>query len=160
EVGAIAAHRYGLGSCELRPDDGGAAARGDLVQTAASRGRVQGLEPLVALAHDRRLPLWVAELNSAPCGGAPGAGDSFTAALWLPARLFAPPRRGAARADAHPSAGAVYAPFAVRGATATPRPPYYGMLAFARAAPRGSRVVPVTVDGGNRVRAWATRARD
>jgi hypothetical protein len=30
------------------------------------------------------------------------------------------------------------------------------MLAFARAAPRGSRLVPVRVDDGDRVRAWAT----
>src|SRR5262249_60812799 len=58
EVGAIAAHRYGLGSCALRADDGGAAARGELVQTAAARGRVEGLEPLVSLAHERGPPPW------------------------------------------------------------------------------------------------------
>jgi hypothetical protein len=159
EVGAIAAHRYGLGSCELRPG-GGAAARGELVQTAASRGRVEGLEPLVALAHDRGLPLWAAELNSAPCGGAPGASDSFTAAVWLTDALFALARLGADRADVQTFDGAVYAPFAVRGAAADPRPPFYGMLAFAQAAPRGSRLVPVSVSDGNRVRAWATLARD
>src|SRR6185312_4072435 len=60
----------------------------------------------------------------------------------------------------HTFDGAVYAPFAVRGDAPVPRPPFYGMLAFAQAAPRGSRLVPVTVAGNDRVRAWATIARD
>ena len=160
DIGAVAAHRYGLGACALRPGDGGAAARGDLVQTATSRGRAQGLEPLVALAHGHGLPLWVAELNSAPCGGAPGASDRFAAAVWLTDTLFALARLGADRADVQTFDGAVYAPFAVSGDAVQPRPLFYGMLAFARAAPRGSRLVPVTVTGNDRVRAWGTIARD
>jgi len=156
-VGAIAAHRYGLVGCELDPDP--AAVRGELLRTTASRDRMEGLAPLVALAHRHRLPLRVAELNSAPCGGAPGASDRFAAALWLADALFALAGTGTDRADVHTFDGAVYAPFAVRGTRAVPRPPFYGMLAFARAAPRGSRLVPVRVGDAGRVRAWATTDR-
>ena len=157
-VGAIAAHRYGLAGCALGAPDGAAAAdaRGRLLGSAASRGRMEGLEPLIALAHARRLPLRVAELNSAPCGGAPGASDTFAAALWLTDALFALVRSGADRADVHTFDGAVYAPFARRGDAVVARPPFHGMLAFARAAPRGARLVPVRVSGAGRVRAWAT----
>jgi hypothetical protein len=158
-VGAIAAHRYGLGGCAL---DRSAAAqrRAALLSTQASRDRMTGLEPLVATAHAHRVPLWVTELNSAPCGGAPGASDSFAAALWLTDALFALARAGADRAAVQTFDGAVYAPFAPHGAEVEARPPFYGMLAFARAAPRGSRLVPVRIDNGGRVRAWATEARD
>ena len=157
-VGAIAAHRYGLSGCELGGD--AASSRAALLATQASRERMAGLEPLVAIAHAHRLPLWVTELNSAPCGGAPGASDSFAAALWLTDALFALVRAGADRAAVQTFDGAVYAPFARRGAGAVARPPFFGMLAFARAAPRGTHLVPVRIAGGGRVRAWATEAPD
>ena len=157
-VGAIAAHRYGLSGCELGGD--AASSRAALLATQASRERMAGLEPLVAIAHAHRLPLWVTELNSAPCGGSPGASDSFAAALWLTDALFALVRAGADRAAVQTFDGAVYAPFARRGAGAVARPPFFGMLAFARAAPRGTHLVPVRIAGGGRVRAWATEAPD
>jgi len=157
-VGAIAAHRYGLSGCELGGD--AASSRAALLATQASRERMAGLEPLVAIAPAHRLPLWVTELNSAPCGGAPGASDSFAAALWLTDALFALVRAGADRAALQTFDGAVYAPFARRGAGAVARPPFFGMLAFARAAPRGTHLVPVRIAGGGRVRAWATEAPD
>jgi hypothetical protein len=155
EVGAVAAHRYGLPGCHLHPDGGDLRRR--LLSTEASRERMASLAPLIALAHRNRLPLRVAELNSAPCGGAPRVSDSFAAALWLTDALFALVRAGADRADVHTFDGAVYAPFARRGRAVAPRPPYYGMLAFARAAPRGSRLVPVRLRDAGPVRAWATR---
>ena len=66
-----------------------------------------GLAPLIAVAHARRLPLWVAELDSAPCGGAPGASNTFAAALWVTDALFALLRAGADRASVHTFDGAV-----------------------------------------------------
>ncbi|MFL5272621.1 MAG: hypothetical protein ACJ79E_11235 [Anaeromyxobacteraceae bacterium] len=156
-VGAVAAHRYALAGCRLQP--AGAADLRTALLSSATRGRLEGLAPLIALAHRRRLPLDVAELNSAPCGGAPGVSDSFASALWLADALFTLARAGADRVDVHTWDGAVYAPFARRGAEVVPRPPFSGMLAFARAAPRGSRLVPVSVAGNSRLRAWATTAR-
>jgi hypothetical protein len=158
EAGAVSAHRYALPGCNLRPD--AAALRSRLLSTEASRARMEGLAPLIALAHRRRLPLVVAELNSAPCGGAPGVSDSFAAALWLADALFALLRAGADRVDVHTWDGAVYAPFARRGRAVRPRPPFYGMLAFARAAPRGSRLLEVRIEDAGPVRAWATAGRD
>jgi hypothetical protein len=158
EVGAVAAHRYALAGCHLQATDA-ADLRTELL-SAATRERLEALAPLIALAHQRRLPLDVAELNSAPCGGAPGVSDTFASALWLTDALFTLARAGADRADVHTWDGAVYAPFARRGVEVAPRPPFSGMLAFARAAPRGSRLVPVSVTGNRRLRAWATTARD
>jgi hypothetical protein len=98
----------------------------------------------------------VDELNSAACGGRPRFSDSRAAALWLADTLFAILRAGAAGADVHTWRGAAYAPFAVEGSRIVARPPLAGMLAFARAAPAGSRLVGVRVDGAAGVRAWAT----
>jgi hypothetical protein len=158
QVGAVAAHRYGEPACVLRPDVTDVRSR--LLDTDTARTRLDALAPLIGLAHARGLPLRVAELNSAPCGGAPGISDSFGAALWLTDSLFELVRLGADEADVHTFDRAVYAPFARRGTTVTVRPPFYGMLAFARAAPRGTRLVPVRVSDAGPVRAWATTARD
>jgi hypothetical protein len=158
-AGAIAAHRYGLPGCALDAANADAH-RARLLRTTASRERMAGLAPVIALAHGRHLPLWVAELNSAPCGGAPGASDTFASALWLTDALFALLRAGADRAAVHTFDGALYAPFARAGDAVTARPLLAGMLAFARAAPRGARLTPVRIAGGGRLRAWATTAPD
>jgi hypothetical protein len=149
-AGALSGHLYALPRCAGR-----APPLSWLLTTAASRGRVASLAPLVAVGHRRGLPVHVTELNSAACGGRPGLSDSFGAALWLTDTLFALLRLGADQADVHTWAHARYAPFDVAGATATPRPPLTAMLAFARAAPPGSRLVAASADLG-KVRAWAT----
>jgi hypothetical protein len=148
----VAAHLYALPSCE-------AATPGAdwLMSPAASRDRVATLAPLQRIARRARLPLQVAELNSAACGGRPGLTDTPAAALWLTDTLFALLAQGAQAADVHTWRGAAYAPFVVDGTRgAVARPPLDGMLAFARAAPSGSRLVPASVRGGDGLRAWAT----
>ena len=149
--GGIAAHLYALPQCSAPTPSAEW-----LMSTAASRDRVAGLAPLAAIARRHRLPLRVAELNSAACGGRPGLSDTRAAALWLADTLFAILRLGAAGADVHTWHGAAYAPFAVAGRHVVARPPLAGMVAFARAAPSGSRLVAATVHGGDGVRAWAT----
>ncbi|MEY2533069.1 MAG: hypothetical protein QOF29_979 [bacterium] len=153
-IGALSAHRYARSGCAVHPDAG--AERAALVSDDASRARMAGLRPLVALAHRHGIPLHVAELNSAPCGGTPGVSNTFAAALWLTDALFSLLRAGADRVDVHTWDGAVYAPFQRRGAAVRVRPPFFGMLAFARAAPRGSRLAGVRLAGAGGVRAWAT----
>ncbi|MEA2324224.1 MAG: hypothetical protein QOD81_4074 [Solirubrobacteraceae bacterium] len=153
-IGALSGHRYALSGCAADPDAD--AERAALVSDDASRARMAGLRPLIALAHRHGVPLHVAELNSAPCGGTPGVSDTFAAAVWLTDALFALLREGADRVDVHTWDGAVYAPFARRGGAVRVRPPFYGMLAFARAAPRGSRLAGVRVVRAGDVRAWAT----
>jgi hypothetical protein len=159
-VGAVSAHLYALAGCALDPDDP-AALRRRLVARAASEGRARALGPVLAIAHRRGLPVRVAELNSVPCGGAPGVSDTFAAAVWLADALFALLRAGADAVHVHTWDGAVYGLFERRGATVRARPPFHGLLAFARAAPRGSRLVPVRVAGAGprALRAWATADR-
>ena len=158
QVGAVAAHRYGEAACVLRLDVTDVRSR--LLDTGTAHARLERLRALIRLAHVRGLPLRVEELNSAPCGGAPGISDSFAAALWLADSLFELVRLGADEAHVHTFDRAVYSPFARRGSAVAARPPYWGMLAFARAAPRGSRLVPVRVADAGPVRAWATRTAD
>jgi hypothetical protein len=77
--------------------------------------------------------------------------DTAAAALWLADALFALADAGAGGADVHGFPGAYYAPIDVpRSVAGLPetvkRPPYDGMLLFARAAPRGSRIAQVRLD--------------
>jgi hypothetical protein len=149
-VGAMSAHLYALPNC-----DAPAPPPSWLLTTAASRGRAAGLAPLVALGRRHGLPVRLTEFNSAACGGRPGLSDSFGAALWLTDTLFALLRQGLDQADVHTWAHARYAPFDVSGTRARARPPLTGMLAFARAAPPGSRLIATGGKLGP-LRAWAT----
>jgi hypothetical protein len=126
------------------------------MSTSASRDRVATLAPLAAIARRHGLPLRVAELNSAACGGRSHFSDTRAAALWLTDTLFSILRLGAAGADVHTWSGAEYAPFATAGSRVTARRPLQGMLAFAKAAPTGSHLVPTAVHGGRGLRSWAT----
>jgi hypothetical protein len=146
----MSGHLYALPMC-----DGPAPPPSWLLTADASRGRAASLAPLVALGRRHGLPVRVTELNSAACGGRPGLSDSFVAALWLTDTLFALLREGVDQADVHTWAHARYAPFVVAGTRARARPPLTAMLAFARAAPPGSRLVAT---GGKRgpLHTWAT----
>jgi hypothetical protein len=57
-----------------------------------------------------------------------------------------------------------YAPFELthdaNGWHALAQPEYYGLLMFARATPRGSRLLPLSGGAAGRLAAWATRGRD
>ena len=159
DVDELLAHAYALAACNPSTDPAGLRAR--LLTDAASRGIVRYLEPYAG----RGLPIRVSEFNSAICGGVAGVSDTFAAALWAPDALFALAQAGARQVDLHTWAGAYDAPFvfdATRGApVATVRPLYYGLLLFARAAPAGSRLLPVRVaDPRSGVRAWATKDPD
>lgn len=147
----LSAHLYALPRC-----GGPSPPPSWLLRPKASRGLATRLDALAALARRRGLALRVPELNSAACGGRPGLSDTFGAALWLADTLFALVREGVDQADVHTWDHARYAPFAIRDGGAQARPPLIGMLAFARAAPRASRLVPVAVGGAASLRAWAT----
>lgn len=126
-----------------------------LLSARASRGRAATLAPLARIARAARLPMRVTELNSAACGGRAGFSDRFAAALWLTDTLFALLREGSRQTDLHTWQHARYAPFDARGERVVARAPLVGMLAFARAAPAGSRLANVHLAGAA-VRAWAT----
>jgi hypothetical protein len=150
QVGALSAHLYALPRC-----GGRAPPVSWLLTTTASRARAASLTPLIAIGNRQRLPVRVTELNSAACGGRPGLSDSFASALWLTDTLFALLSEGVDQADVHTWAHARYALFDVTRTGASARPPLTAMIAFARAAPPGSRLVGTRGQGG-RLRAWAT----
>ena len=102
------------------------------------------------------LSVHVTEMNSAPCGGRPGLSNRFGAALWLADTLFALLDQGVAQVDVHTWNHARYAPFALTTQGVRARAPFTGLLAFAKAAPSGSRLAHVHVRGSHGLRAWAT----
>ena len=160
-VDGISGHFYPLVSCEDErpPSD----LISQLLSDESSRAMLEKLGPLIDVGHARGVEVHVSELNSAICGGVPGVSDALAAALWLPDALFTLAARGADGVTVHSFAGAHYAPFDVvttngRPRT-TPRPLYFGMLLFTKAAVTGSRLVPVTTPDQKGVRAWATADR-
>jgi hypothetical protein len=147
----VAAHLYALSDCAAPTPP-----LEWLMSAEASRGRVASLRPLAAIARRAGVPLRLAELNSAACGGRPHWSDTSAGALWLADTLFAALRLGVVEADVHTWRGARYAPFAVTRHGVRARPPLTGLLAFARTAPAGSRLVATTVRGTGSLRSWAT----
>jgi hypothetical protein len=147
---ALAGHLYAQPNCEApTPSEAWLAGR------ASSRSRVASLDPLLRIGREEGLPVSVSELNSAACGGRPGLTDQPVAALWTADTLLALARAGARSADLHTWAGAAYAPFVVAAdGRVTAKPPLTGLLAFARAAPSGSRLARTITSGA--VRGGAT----
>jgi hypothetical protein len=78
--------------------------------------------------------------------------------------LFALAADGVDGVNFHTFSKAYYRPFWVAHAhgrwQASVAPMYYGMLAFGRAAPPGSRLLRVGVPAKTGLRVWATRGRD
>jgi hypothetical protein len=149
----LAVHMYAMPYCDAPPPPASW-----LMTREASRGLAAKIRPIARLARRRALSLRVSEMNSGVCGGRRGISDRSFAAVWLADILFALVSEGVRQTDVHTWRHAVYAPFAVEGTRARAQPALAGMLAFARAAPSGSRLAATRVSGG--VRAWATRSRD
>ena len=157
-VGGLSTHLYALRRCEDPTPPAELIER--LGDPETTRAMVDRAGPMLELGRRHGLPVRITELNSAVCGGVPGVSDTFAATLWLADALFELTRAGAAGSDVHGFPGAFYTPVDVRGRRAVPRPPYSGMLLYHRAAPRGSRLLPVQLDDApESVRAWATLDR-
>lgn len=119
----------------------------------------------VAVAHAHGLPMRLDELNSVSCKGQSGVSDTFGAALWALQALYGMARAGVDGVNIHTLNDVPYEPFAFSHAggqwRAQVKPMYYGLLAFARAAPAGSRFLRVSgARSAPDLRSWATRAPD
>ncbi len=156
-------HRYPLNRCFSRTTSPKFPTIAHLLTPFAGTGLVGTLGDAVAIARAAGLPMQIDELNSVGCSGKRGVSDTFASALWMLDELFAMARDGVAGVNIHTFPGAAYAPFAISHAggrwAGAVRPMYYGMLAFADAAPRGARLVPVSVRTSANLTAWATRDR-
>jgi hypothetical protein len=159
-IGGVTVHAYPLHGCHRAERRRATVAR--LLAPASSRGLAARVATAIRLARVRPAMVRVGELNSVTCGGLRGTSDTFASALWSVDTLFALQRLGVAGVNIQSLVGAPYTPFGFSPAGATGRhaqahPLLYGMLLFARAAPAGSRAVPLVRRPASGVRTWATR---
>ena len=116
---------------------------------------------LAAVAAAHGATFRVSETNSANCGGVRGASNGLASALWGADTLFGLATAGVRNVNFHTFDGALYAPvdFAlVQGHFAAQvHPLFYGMLLFARANPRGARLLPAGPNPSTGLlKTWAT----
>jgi hypothetical protein len=135
-----------------------------LLAPSSSIGLADSFAREAAIAQAHGLSLRIDELNSVSCGATPAVSDTFASALWALDTLFEMVRVGIHGVNFHTFPGAGYELFRIsRGDghwQAAVAPEYYGLLLFARAAPAGSRLLPVSGAASGAVRTWATRASD
>ncbi len=157
-------HLYPLHRCYVNPLGPTGPSISNLLSPAASAGLAAGIAPYVSPVHALGAKLRVGELNSVSCSGAAGVSDSFASALWALDVLFHFAQAGVDGVNFHTLVKAYYRPFyftQVNGRwSANVAPMYYGMLAFARAAPAGSRLLNLSAPTDPTLRVWATHAPD
>jgi hypothetical protein len=130
-----------------------------------TRDLASSLEPAVRAAHARGVSFRVDETNDVSCGGQAGISNTFASALWSLNELFQLARAGVDGVNVHTSQrtfGRLFSFDQVNGTwEAQVTPSYYGLLAFAQAAPPSSKLLAVggSVTSGP-VHVWATRAPD
>jgi hypothetical protein len=125
---------------------------------------------LASVAHQRDLPIAMAETNSASCGGMPGVSNAFASALWGVNYAFTLASAGFVNVDYHisyrPGGGSSYNPVDTYGRQdASGRwtyrnvaePLYYGLYLFAQHA-AGGRFMSIGVEAEANVRAYAVSA--
>jgi hypothetical protein len=153
------AHLYGPG-CRATP-----VTVAQLFSDTYTRHFASRLEPAVRAAHARGVAFRLDETNDISCGGQAGISDTFASALWSLNELFQLARAGVDGVNVHTSQrtiGRLFSFDQVAGTwEAQVAPSYYGLLAFAQAAPPGSKLLGVSgsVSSGP-VHVWATRAPD
>ena len=115
-----------------------------------------------SVAHRHGVALRLDETNSVSCGGYPPVSQSFGAALWALGELFALDRAGVDGVNFHTvpddSQHLITTSQTAGKWTAAVQPEYYGLLAFAQAAPAGSRLIRVSGHLATGVQVYATAA--
>jgi hypothetical protein len=161
-VPVYSAHAYPLPTCEpsaRRP------VRSSYANTLLA-GRtytpiVQRMTQLAAVAAANGAALRVSELNSAVCGGLLGVSNTFAATLWGTDLLFGLAEAGVRNVDFHSWTGSRYSAVDFTHGNGNTnghvRPLFYAMLLFDRAAPAGSRLLPVGPNSPTAaVKTWGT----
>jgi hypothetical protein len=156
-VALVTVHAYPLRHCS--PADHPTDAQ--LLAPASSSGLATQVGAYVAVAHAHDLPLRVDEINSVSCGGYAPVTETFGAALWALETLEALDRVGVDGVNFHMVPNTTQHLIAATDAhghwTATVLPEYYGALAFAQAAPAGSRLASISGTLAPGLTAFATR---
>jgi hypothetical protein len=156
-VRIVTVHRYALGCIPTKP-----ATIPYLFSDSATRDFTAGLGPVLAAAHTHGLQARLDEMNTVSCGGQIGLSDTFAAALWALDVSFEAAQRGFNGVNFHTRPGISNELFTFahshRQWTARVSPDYYGLLAFAQAAPAGSALLGVDGPTSGPLHVWATRA--
>jgi len=163
-LGLVTMHRYPLQLCYTSTKSLMHPSLAHLMATTATTGLADSFARDVAAAHAHGLPLRVDEINSVSCGADLQVSDTFASSLWAVDAMFELAKVGVDGVNLHTFPGAGYELFRIGhdGSrwTAKVSPEYYGLMLFARAAPPGSRLLPVWGEAGGQVKMWATRASD
>jgi hypothetical protein len=155
EVKMITVHRYALNRCNMDHASPGYPSIVHLLAPWATA-------PQIAYAHRHGLTFRVDELNSVTCGGQWGVSNTFASALWMLNALFTIDSSGAdgvnIQTAPYPGGANALFDFTQQGTTwqATVNPLYYGVLAFAVAAPAGAQLIKLQTANTGSVSSWAT----
>jgi hypothetical protein len=157
-------HAYGLNQCVTDRSSPAYPSVPNLLSLRASRNLMDGISPVVARSHGVGATFRIDEMNSVTCNGRIGVSDTFASALWVMDALFAVATDGVDGVNIHTfdeAANGLFDFDRVAGQwQAIVHPLYYGLMMFAQAAPSGSRLLRITSDAQDHVRAWATRGPD
>jgi Glycosyl hydrolase family 79 C-terminal beta domain len=157
-------HGYGNSGCARDPSNPDYPTIPHLLSSFASRSLLAGFSSSLALAHHDGASFRLDELGSVTCNGRAGVSDTMASALWVMDALFSLARSGVDGVNLHTFPNSVNGLFDFRRTggrwEAVVHPLYYGALMFARAAPPGSRLLPVGTGNQEQVRAWATLGAD
>jgi len=156
-VKIVTVHRYALG-CDLSPP----ATISDLLSDSATRDSASGLGPALSAAHTHGDQIRLDEANTVTCGGQQGLSNTFAAALWDLDVSFEVAQRGFNGINFHTREGIPNQLFTFSEShhvwSGDVEPDYYGLLAFAHAAPAGSAILGTTGPTSGPLHVWATRA--
>jgi hypothetical protein len=159
-VRMLVSHGYGLNNCITNPGSVFYPSIPHLLGDFALHDLLNTLAPYVGLAHANGATFRIDEMGSITCNGRAGVSDTMASALWAAAALFSVARDGVDGVNLHSYAGLSNGLFdftdSARGWTGVVHPIYYGALLFARAAPAGSRLVRVSLNGPPQLHGWAT----
>lgn len=163
-VALLTTHRYPLQVCFIPRRSPRYPSIAHLLAPAAAAGLAGVFAPYVQAAHAHGAALRIDELNSVSCGADRAVSQSYASALWAVEVLFELAGEGVDGVNVHTFPGAGYELFRIvsghGGSWAHVSPEYYGLLMFARAAPAGSKLLPVLGHRPDWLHAWATRAPD
>jgi hypothetical protein len=136
----------------------------DFFSRASIQGLADGIHVAVKAARAHGKPLRVDEINGIPCGGEAGLSNSLGEARWalnvLPA-LWQAGVQGVNFQTVDSNLNQVIAArVSASGWRISVQPEYYGLLAFAEAAPAGSHLLRINDSGLAHLHQFAIRAPD
>jgi hypothetical protein len=140
---------------------GGPADESRLFQPASLQELAAEVKAWTTLARQHGIPVRVDEMNSVTCGGTFGFSDTFGPALWalniLP--LYAEAGAQGVNFQSRPfsAQNLIQTDHTRSGWRVEVQPEYYGLLAFAKLTPPGSRILQVSETPAG-LYAWAVRA--